>query len=65
MEDTFKVSVIDEEQHDVKITQESTEPLRTFGENSIPRSIVKFKRFYELQDKFKKVTNCKTHSSVM
>ena len=34
MEDTFKGSVIDEEQHDAEIKKESTEPPRTSSENS-------------------------------
>ena len=65
MEDTFKGSVIDEEQHDVEIKKESVEPPKKSSENSIPRSIVKLEKFYDLQDKFKKVTNNKMNSSVM
>ena len=65
MEDTLKGLVIDEEQHDVENKQESAKPPKTSGENSIPRSVVKLEKFYDLQDKFKKVTNCKTNSSVM
>lgn len=44
MEETFKGSVIDEDQHDIEI---------------FPRSVVKLEKFYDLQDKFKRVTNCK------
>ena len=65
MEDTFKGSVIDEEQHDAEIKRESIEPQRASSENSIPRPVVKLEKFYNLQDKFKRVTNCKTHSSIM
>ena len=65
MEDTFKGSVIEEEQHHAEIKQESTEPPKMSPENSIPRSVVNFKIFYDLQDKFKRVTKCKNHSSVM
>ena len=65
MEDTFKGLVIDEEQHDAKIKKELAEPPRMSSENSIPRSVVKLEKFYDLQDKFKKVTNYKMHSSVM
>ena len=57
MEDTFQGSVIDEDQNDVEIKREMTEPPKTFGENSIPKSVVKLKMFYELQDKFKRVNN--------
>ncbi|CAF4299919.1 unnamed protein product, partial [Adineta steineri] len=39
MEDTFKGSVIDEEQHDAEIKKESEKPPRTSSENSIPKSI--------------------------
>lgn len=65
MEDTFKGSVIDEDQHDTEIKREMMKPPKTFGENSIPRSVVKLEKFYDLQDMFKRVTNYKTHSSVM
>lgn len=65
MEDTFKGSVINEGQHDAEIKREMIEPSKTFGENYIPRSMVKLEKFYDLQDKFKRVTNCKTHSLVM
>lgn len=65
MEETFKGSLIDEEQHDAEIKRESIEPPKVSNENSIPRLEVKLEKFYDLQDKFKKVTNCKMHSSVM
>ena len=65
MEDTFKGSIIDEDQHNVEIKREMTENPKKSGENSIPRSVVKLEKFYDLQDKFKRVTNCKTHSLVM
>ena len=65
MEDTFKDSMIDEEKHDTEIKGESGETPNTSSENSIPRSVVKLEKFYGLQDKFKRVANCKTHSSVM
>ena len=65
MEDTFKDSVIDEEKHDIEIKGELGEPPNTSNENSIPRSVVKLEKFYDLQDKFKRVANCKTHSLVM
>jgi hypothetical protein len=31
--------------------------------NSIPKSVVRLEKFYDLQDKFKKSVNCKTNSS--
>ena len=48
MEDTFKGSVIHEEKHDVEIKWESTEPPKKSGGNSIPRSVVKLEKFYDL-----------------
>lgn len=33
--------------------------------NIIPKSVVKMEHFYDRHDKFKKPTNCKTHSSSM
>ena len=48
MEDTLKGLVIDEEQHDAEIKNELAEPLKTFSENYIPRSLVKLEKFYEL-----------------
>jgi hypothetical protein len=34
-------------------------------ENIIPKSVVKLENFYDLQDRFKTPTNCKTNSSSM
>ena len=65
MEDTFKDFMIDEEKHDAEIKGESGEPSNMSSENSIPRSVVKLEKFYDLHDKFKRVANYKTHSSVM
>lgn len=64
MEDTFKDSTIDEYQHDVKIELDYVEH-KNPKENSIPRFLVKLERFYDLQEKFKRVTNYKTHSFSM
>ena len=61
LENTFKGSVIDEDQHDAEIKKEITKPPKTSKENPIPRSVVKLEKFYDLRDKFKRVT----HSSVM
>jgi hypothetical protein len=33
--------------------------------NNIPKNVVKLEKLYDLQDKFKRVTNCKTNSSTM
>lgn len=65
MEDNFKDSMIDEEKHDTEIKKESIKAPRTPSKNCIPISVVKLEMFYDLQDKFKKVTNCKMHNSIM
>lgn len=65
MEETFKGLVIDEDQHDAKIKKGITKSSKTTEENLIPRSVLKLEKFYDLQDNFKRVTKCKTHSSVM
>ena len=33
--------------------------------NIIPKSVISLEKFYDLQDKFRKTTNCKTQSSTM
>jgi Mg2+ and Co2+ transporter CorA len=33
--------------------------------NNNPKNVMKLEKIYDLQDKFKKVTNCKTNSSTM
>ena len=65
MEDTFKGSVTGEEQHDTEIKRETIEPPKNSDENYLPRSTMMLKKFYDLQDKFKRVTNYKTHSLVV
>ena len=65
MEDTFKGSIIDEEENDAKIKRELAEPPKVSHKKCIPRSVVKLETFYDLHDNFKRVTNCKTHSSIM
>lgn len=57
MEDTFKDSIIDEEKHDVEIKREPKETLKVSCENYISRLVVKLGKFYDLHDKFKKLTN--------
>jgi hypothetical protein len=69
MEDTFQGAVIDEVTHDEDLciftiisdprSLESTSELV----NSIPKSVVKLEKFYDLHDKFRKSVNCKTNSS--
>jgi hypothetical protein len=69
MEETFQGMVIDECNHDENLhnfmvipnprTPESSSDMV----NSIPKSVVRLEKFYDLQYKFKKVVNCKTNSS--
>jgi hypothetical protein len=69
MEDTFQGAVIDEGTHDENLrnfmvisdprSPESTSELV----NSIPRSVVRLEKFYDLHDKFRGAVNCKTNSS--
>jgi hypothetical protein len=69
LKDTFKDSIIDEGQHDLLMNidnYDSTEVENTTGPtNNIPRSVVILENLYDLQDKFKKVTNYNTNSSYM
>jgi hypothetical protein len=69
MEDTFQGAIIDEGTHDENLrnftvisdlrSPESTSDLV----NSIPRSIVRLEKFYDLHDKFRGSVNCKMNSS--
>jgi ribonuclease HI len=69
MEDTFQDAVIDEGTHDENLrdftvisdprSPESSSELV----NSIPKSVVRLEKFYDLHDKFRGVVNCKTNSS--
>jgi hypothetical protein len=63
-EGTFKDSVIDENQHNEEINEISLGNSSN-TENGIPKSVVNLEFFYDLQDKFKRKTNCKTNSSSM
>ena len=50
-QDTFKGMTIDEARHDKSLSDRS---------NIIPKSVINLEKFYDLQDKFKRTTNCKT-----
>jgi hypothetical protein len=69
LKDTFKDSIIDEGQHDLLMNTDNNdvvEATNTTGPtNNIPKSVVRLEKLYDLQDKFKKVTNCKTNISYM
>jgi hypothetical protein len=62
MEGTFKDSVINDSQHDKKFKKQSSEE-RALPKNLIRRCMVKLEKFYDLHNKFKKVTNGKKNSS--
>jgi hypothetical protein len=71
LEGNFKDSIIDEGQHDqdmdtdVHDSHDQTKKSKTNPINNIPKNVVRLEKLYDLQDKFKKVTNCKTNSSTM
>ena len=60
MQEMFKGSIIDEDQHDMEMKKETTRLFKTVDENPIPKSVVRLEKLYDLQDKFKMVTNFKT-----
>jgi len=62
-EKTFKNVVIDEKEHDKLMNEREDE--EKDQSNIIPKSVVKMELLYDLDDKFKKLTNCKMHSSSM
>ena len=53
-QDTFQGMEINEAGHDKSLSDLS---------NIIPKSVINIEKFYDLQDKFKQTTNCKTQSS--
>jgi ribonuclease HI len=69
MEKTFQGTVIDEGTHDENLQDFTVIPHPRSSEstsdmvNSIPKSVVRLEKFYDLHDKFRKSVNCKTHSS--
>ena len=50
-QDTFQGMAIDEAEHDKSLYDIS---------NIIPKLVINLEKFYDLQDKFKQMTNCKT-----
>ena len=71
MKDTFQDVIIDEIQHERDLNDTSSGELDKLKEQlfdkvkSIPKSVIRMEKFYDFQDKFKKVVNCKTNSSSM
>jgi hypothetical protein len=66
LKDTFKDSIIDEGQNDILMNTDTNDDTKAAGpSNNIPRSVVMLEKLYDLQDKFKKVTNCNTNNSYL
>jgi hypothetical protein len=71
VEGNFKNSIIDEGQHDqimdteVPNSTDQTKKSKKNMINNIPKNVVRLEKLYDLQEKFKDVTNCKTNSSAM
>ena len=63
-EDTFKGSVIDDEQHEA-LLQASASEEKPEHSNIIPKNIVRLEKLFDLQEKFKRPTNTKTRSSTL
>lgn len=69
MEETFQGAVIDEHTHDDNLRNFTVIPdprnLESSSDmvKSIPKSVVRIEKFYDLQDKFIKTVNYKTNSS--
>jgi hypothetical protein len=71
MEDNFKYFSIDECQHDQDLNSymegsiDQVDGDKITPVNNIPKPMVRLEKLYDLQDKFKRVTNYKTNSSSM
>jgi hypothetical protein len=69
MEETFQGAVIDEGTHDENLHDfmviPDPRPPESASDmvNSIPKSLFRLEKFYDLHDKFRKSVNCKTNSS--
>ena len=61
-EDTFRGSVIDDEQHE-SLLQDSASEDNPECSNIIPKNIIRLEKLFDLQDKFKNMTNAKTNNS--
>ncbi|CAF4460478.1 unnamed protein product, partial [Adineta steineri] len=63
-EDTFKGSIIDDEQHEA-LLQASASEEKPEHSNIIPKNIVRLEKLFDLQEKFKRPTNTKTRISTL
>ena len=70
-EDTFKDSAIDEVTHDenlwdFSVINDFCSVEKDFEQvKPVPNSVLRLEKFFDLQDKFRSVPNCKTNSSRM
>ena len=70
-EDTFKDAAIDEATHDKNLRDFSVindfcSIEKAFEQvKPVPNSVLRLEKFFDLQDKFRSVPNCKTNSSRM
>ena len=63
-EDTFKGSVIDDEQHEALLQASALEE-KPEHSNIIPKNIVRLEQLFDIQEKFRRETNTKTRSSTL
>jgi ribonuclease HI len=69
MEETFHGAVIDEQTHNDNLRDftviPNPKPPEALSDmvNFIPKSVARLEKFYDFEDKFKKMVNCKTNSS--
>ena len=62
--DTFKESVIDDEQHE-SLLQASALEENPKQSNGIPNYIIRLEKLFDLQDKFRRPTNDKTSTTFL
>ena len=62
LEDTFKGSVIDDEQHEALLQALASEE-NNENSNGMPKNIIKMEKLFNLQDKFRRLANTKTRNS--
>jgi hypothetical protein len=61
LKDTFKGSIISNEQHEALLQDSASEDTPEYS-NVIPKNIIRLEKLFDLQDKFKRPTNTKISS---
>ena len=61
-EDTFKGSIIDDEEHEAILQASASEDKLEYS-NVMPKNIIRLGKLFDLQDKFKRPTNTKLSNS--